>query len=205
MTVAATFSLSSLSSQMKSHHRILGEAWEGTKEAAGDTYEGLKNTVQQNMVISITLAVTVCALLILCCYLTRKCRRDAQVITQKQYKELVASRQDKHESMTQLREKRTTQKKRTKEKSKLRRFGRKGKENDFEKELQNLDLESGDNDNKNGNDERNEDFNHANTSLDTTDTRDTSISREDVDIEVGDDGEIEIEFSPQKVSRGEEI
>ncbi len=175
------------------HKRSLNQTWEETKEIAGQTYEGFKNTVTKNMVLSITLSVTVIALLILCCYLRRKCSRDAQVISRKEYNNLVATREERNENMKQLRE---TQKN---ERRRRRRSKKKGRE-PHSKHLVGTTPAEGTTDVEEGGD-----GNLANLSMNTTDTRDTSMSRDDVDIEIGDDGAVELEFNADHGNTRQEI
>lgn len=183
------------------HSRIrsLNQSWDDTKEIAGQTYEGFKNTVTKNMVLSITLSVTVLSLLILCCYLRRKCRRDAQVISRSEYNNLVATREERNRTMKELRE----------QKKADRRLRRKNKNEVKHSEHTKADAGAGVGvgvgapaveRNRNVGVERQEEDegNLANLSLETTDTRETAMSADDIDIEVGNDGAVEIEFSPGK-------
>jgi len=89
-----------LSSSTQTYSRLLNETIDNAKEKA----LGMKRTVQDNMVLSIVLASTVFALLILCCYLKRKYSRSAQVISRREYKKLLKDRQKRQEELHDMRE-----------------------------------------------------------------------------------------------------
>mmetsp|Transcript_3049 Transcript_3049/g.5696 ORF Transcript_3049/g.5696 Transcript_3049/m.5696 type:complete len:254 (+) Transcript_3049:224-985(+) len=74
------------------NHRFLNQALEDAKNMANETYNGLKRTVMDNMVLTIVLASAVLALLILCCYLRRKYTRSAQVVSRREYNQLLRNR-----------------------------------------------------------------------------------------------------------------
>ncbi len=69
--------------------RSLNETLDKAKEQAAEKYSGLKNLVERNMVLSITIAVVVFGLLVLCCYLRRKYSRSAQVVSRREYRQIL--------------------------------------------------------------------------------------------------------------------
>jgi hypothetical protein len=91
------------SSTLKNNGRLLNEALQDAKNMANDTYNGLKRTVMDNMVLSIVLASAVLALLILCCYLRRKYTRSAQVVSKREYKKLLRERKRREMEMQKRR------------------------------------------------------------------------------------------------------
>jgi hypothetical protein len=56
------------------------------------------------MILSIIIAVVVFALLILCCYLRKKYSRSAQVVSRREYKQILKSRQERDIQMNERRE-----------------------------------------------------------------------------------------------------
>lgn len=83
--------------------RSLNESVDNAKQKAGETYSGLKRTVQDNMILSIIISVMVFGLLILCCYLRRKYSRSAQVVSKREYRKIVKNRQENERQMSERR------------------------------------------------------------------------------------------------------
>ena len=76
------------------HTRNLN-TWESTKETAIDTYDGLKNIVQRNVIMSICIAVGVILLFILCWYLRRKHARNAHTMSRREHDTLLEQRAER--------------------------------------------------------------------------------------------------------------
>ena len=94
------YEMKGISSSPQTYSRLLNETIDNAKEKA----LGMKQTVQDNMALSIALASTVFVLLILCCYLKRKYSRSAQVISRREYKKLLKDRQKRQEELHDMRE-----------------------------------------------------------------------------------------------------
>jgi hypothetical protein len=86
-------SSSSITEMVLTQARALNETVDGAKEKASQAYNGLKDTVEKHMILSIVLSVFVVSLLILCCYLRRKYSRSAQVVSRKEYEQILKNRQ----------------------------------------------------------------------------------------------------------------
>lgn len=85
--------LQGITLRSSAHHvRDLNSTWESTKETAINTYEGLKNTVERNLILSISISVSVVLLLIICCWLRRKYTRDAQLMSKREHDRLMEQR-----------------------------------------------------------------------------------------------------------------
>lgn len=210
------------SSTLKNNGRLLNEALQDAKNMANDTYNGLKRTVMDNMVLSIVLASAVLALLILCCYLRRKYTRSAQVVSKREYKKLLRERKRREMEIQKRRRGhggRSSKKQgrdgdnrersrmyaarsRLREDEKLRRKDR----------LFLLDKDEEDKERGRGVDATGRVVGvggafAANTSLETIETMSTMMSQEDIeyvdDVEHGNEG-FEVEISPIKVPKEEE-
>jgi len=94
-------SSTSLSSSAIVHdtHRTLN-TWDDAKETVVNTYEGLKNTVMNNVILSICIAGGVLLLLFLCCFLRCKYRKrtKAQAMTRRQHDRLMDQRTERRKT-----------------------------------------------------------------------------------------------------------
>lgn len=93
---------------------------EGTKEQIVETYEGVKNLVERNLILSISIAAAVLLLIMLCCYLRRKYARNAQAMTQAEHDRLVEEGRHKGKSKRKVKSKSSPSDKRRKEKRRHR-------------------------------------------------------------------------------------
>ena len=93
---------------------------EGTKEQIVETYEGAKNLVERNLILSISIAAVVLFLLMLCCYLRRKYARNAQAMTQAEHDRLVEEDRHKRKSKRKVKSKSSSSDKRRKGKRRQR-------------------------------------------------------------------------------------
>lgn len=172
-----------LSSSTQTYSRLLNETIDNAKEKALD----MKRTVQDNMVLSIVLASTVFALLILCCYLKRKYSRSAQVISRREYKKLLKDRQMRQKELHERREHDDRHLSRDRELEKRGKYSLQAEE-------------------KKRRTGKKSDQTLANSSMETNETM---MSQEEVefvgnsgDVENGDQG-FEVGVSPIKASRGD--
>jgi len=176
-----------LSSSTQTYSRLLNETIDNAKEKAANSYDGFKRTVQDNMILSIVLATTVFALLILCCYLKRKYSRSAQVISRREYKKLLKDRQKRQTDLHDRREHDDLHLSRDRELEKRGKYSLQAEEkkrrmgNTYDQTLANASME----------------------------TNETMISQEEVefvgnsgDVENGDEG-FEVGVSPIKASGGD--
>ena len=83
--------------QVVQHHARFLTAVEDAKEVASTTFTGLKTTVQNNTILSIVLASVVLILLLFCCYIRRKYKREAQIVTRREYNQLLKKREARGE------------------------------------------------------------------------------------------------------------
>ena len=89
--------LSSLLSSSTVYENVRNLNWESTKDKAIDTYQDAKHLVLRNVIMSIIIGVVVLCLLLLCCYLRRKYKRNAQVMSRRQHARLQSQRSKRRE------------------------------------------------------------------------------------------------------------
>jgi hypothetical protein len=185
---APIYKLGMPSRSAKANSRLLSEAFDNAKEAAG----GFKRTVQDNLILSITLAVAVLALLILCCYLRRRYSTSAQVISKRDHKKLLKSRRERESQLDDRREKDDQHVHLSRERE-LEKRGR-------------YSLQAEEKRNKLGRSYDHGEYRHANSSMETNQTMTSQEEIEFVgnngDVETGDQG-FEVGVSPIKVNADE--